>query len=921
LSIYLSAAVFFSFQESLFVSSVFVGSSILCVWAIFSAIPAIEALKYRSFVVYYFVVVAVLVLFPILMLFFGSEELNNIVRGILTIPFLVGGLFVSVARFFSTGIKMLLYIGLFVLFSTLVSALAIVGDAFTYLTLIALCLFFLLIVLLVYTWKYTGSRVTDFFQSQKVSFISLNRRILALVLFISGLVGIIIAAIFFVFARDLSSEKNLSLIQSQGESTAAGIQDELDDIVLRIEFMLEQEDVVEKIENPASQVVVVADDRLKNELPSVSFLDFYSKGRRKISRTQIAGGAYMQVPQEVLTANESPYYLYSPENNELYLRYNIVSEQGVLAGFVVAHIDVDILIQSVFELYQEDPGQLYVAHYSGDVASGSGAVLESSQTEAVQACQAIVGECRDIECTEGLSATLTDYFGFSGVESLGYIQLIPELDACVVSEFPEGSLTVALPRTAQIGAVAMFLSLLAVFVFAAYFFARSITRPLKKLEESVNKIKKGQYDVALSVKSNDEISELANAFNVLVKNLKESRQNVNQKINTKTEELEKEKEKLEKTQKAMLNVLQDVNHDKERLSQEKEKIEVIVESINDGFLFVDLKKHIVIFNKAAETISGFNAVDVIGKDAGTVVKLFNQEGIDPFVLDLEEISKNDGDLFLRNVLLLDAVKNYIPIRLSASVVRHNDEIIGYVLIFQDITKEREIEKMKSNFVSIVSHQLRTPLSASKWLLEMLLGNEAGEITEEQKDYLSRAYDSNERMITLVSELLKVSRLESGKIKSEPKEINIKDVIQVVIDAHKVNAQAHNCEIEFAAKDKDIPVIHADPTLVENIVENFVANAIDYANPGKKNTIQIGVKVEKDQLVVAVKDEGIGIKEEDFEKVFGMFYRGDNARKARTDGSGLGLYIARLMVELSGGKIWFESKYQEGSTFYFSLPLT
>ena len=228
-----------------------------------------------------------------------------------------------------------------------------------------------------------------------------------------------------------------------------------------------------------------------------------------------------------------------------------------------------------------------------------------------------------------------------------------------------------------------------------------------------------------------------------------------------------------------------------------------------------------------------------------------------------------------------------------------------------------LNKMKSEFISVASHQLRTPLSAMKWELELLLSKMSEGLSPKQLEIMGKMSKSNERMIRLVNDLLDVVRLEQGRFSLNKEDLNLTEIIKEVIDDITPLAKVNNIKIRIISENK-IFAIKGDRKRIRMVAENLISNAIKYGLG--RGDIEIKIKAEKDYYVVSIKDEGVGIPEKQQEHVFEKFFRSDNIIRYRTDGTGLGLYIAKNIVEQSGGKIWFKSKEDVGSIFYFSLPI-
>ncbi|HSE34751.1 MAG TPA: HAMP domain-containing sensor histidine kinase [Candidatus Paceibacterota bacterium] len=234
-------------------------------------------------------------------------------------------------------------------------------------------------------------------------------------------------------------------------------------------------------------------------------------------------------------------------------------------------------------------------------------------------------------------------------------------------------------------------------------------------------------------------------------------------------------------------------------------------------------------------------------------------------------------------------------------------------------KLTQLDQMKSEIISVVAHQLRTPLSAIKWTLKMLVDGDVGSITDEQKTLLEKGYESNERMITLINDMLSVDRLESGKFKYSFVPVQFEELVSGMIEELLPVATQKNVRIEFMHPEKDLQKIKVDPDKMRDVLQNLIDNAVKYSNPG--GVVSVRVAEEDNMLHFSVKDAGIGIPQDQQEKIFSRFFRATNAIHMQTDGSGLGLFIAQSVVKRHGGRIWFESAEQTGTTFHVSLPFS
>ncbi|MBI4128348.1 MAG: HAMP domain-containing histidine kinase [Parcubacteria group bacterium] len=278
-------------------------------------------------------------------------------------------------------------------------------------------------------------------------------------------------------------------------------------------------------------------------------------------------------------------------------------------------------------------------------------------------------------------------------------------------------------------------------------------------------------------------------------------------------------------------------------------------------------------------------------------------------------------------LLIEATTNVSKGDLDTRVTIERDDELGTLATrFNEMveklreTKERNevISNLKSRFVSVAAHQLRTPLSAVKWTTKLLLDQEFGTLNPEQQELLENGYTANERMIRLVNDLLNLARIEEGKFEYHFKELPATPLFEKLTNEFTPLADRRGITIQCEREIPDTMTIVADADKLFLALANILDNAVRYNLPNGRVVIRLTAK--DDFLNVAVRDTGIGIAPDDADKIFSRFYRGANAVRTETEGSGLGLFLARNIIERHGGTIRFESKEGKGTTFFFTLPL-
>jgi len=229
----------------------------------------------------------------------------------------------------------------------------------------------------------------------------------------------------------------------------------------------------------------------------------------------------------------------------------------------------------------------------------------------------------------------------------------------------------------------------------------------------------------------------------------------------------------------------------------------------------------------------------------------------------------------------------------------------------------EASRMKSEFINIVSHQLRSPLTNIKWTFEILTSKNLEMPTGKVEEYMTNVKDNIARMVELIDDLLIVSRIEQGRIPMRKKEIRLESLIEELVSRYKVFAEASHIELNFYPQ-KNLPEIFVDPSLIKLVIENLIDNAIRYTRGGGKVKIKLEVKAKN--ILFSIQDSGVGIPQKEQKYIFQKFFRAENALKERTKGSGLGLYVCKSIIDKAGGRIWFKSEEERGTTFYFTLPI-
>jgi len=387
-----------------------------------------------------------------------------------------------------------------------------------------------------------------------------------------------------------------------------------------------------------------------------------------------------------------------------------------------------------------------------------------------------------------------------------------------------------------------------------------------------------------------------------------ARVDLEEKVKQRTAEIEARSGDLEKARMALMNILEDTEEARMLAEKEKEKTKAIINNFSDGLLVFDEKTKLSLINPQAEKLFEINGKNLIGK---TIEELDIFSTLKP----LTSLLKRDIENVFRKEM---PIKEDVVLEASTLPIKTDEGKQGILVIVHDITREKTIERMKTEFVSISAHQLRTPLSAIKWTLGMLLDGDLGEFTQEQKEFLQKTYSSNERMINLINDLLDVTRIEEGRYLYRPSLVELEPIIQFIVNSYKDQIEKKKIKLEIKKPLKNLPKVMIDVEKMKLAIQNFIDNAIKYTLDNGR--LVISYSFDEHDIEVSVQDSGVGIPKDQQARIFSKFFRGNNALRMETDGSGLGLFIAKNIIEAHDGKVWFESEEGKGTTFHFTLPV-
>lgn len=478
---------------------------------------------------------------------------------------------------------------------------------------------------------------------------------------------------------------------------------------------------------------------------------------------------------------------------------------------------------------------------------------------------------------------------------------------------------------------AILIILIIILIGAIYFgLKKIIINPLEKVRQGVKIITEGNLDFKIhndiKTESENEIDQLAESFDEMSAKLKESYGGLEQKVKEKTEEIVQKVNDLEKIKTALYNILEDVEKNRNVFKTERDKLDIIISSMGEGLFVLDKNLRVILINNAASQALEISAEKALGKNSGEILSVYKgEQKISNDDLPAVKIFKTGQTIKIEMednfYYLLPSGKKF-PIALIDAPLKNGNEIIGAIIIFRDITNEKKLDESKTNFISIASHQLRTPLTTIRWYTEILESEDAGKLNKNQKGFINEIYSAILRLGGTLNMLLALARIESGRLKLNPIKINLKNFTEEIIKDLEPLIKPKNIKIEIIA-DNQLPEITLDSLMLNQIISNLISNSIRYCD--EKGKVEIKIGRQDNEIIYSIKDNGIGVPLEHQSRLFERFFRAENAILKAPDGNGLGLYLIKNLIELLKGKIWFESpanwdKEKKGTAFYFTIPL-
>lgn len=359
--------------------------------------------------------------------------------------------------------------------------------------------------------------------------------------------------------------------------------------------------------------------------------------------------------------------------------------------------------------------------------------------------------------------------------------------------------------------------------------------------------------------------------------------------------------------------------DKTLISAERNKLAVTISAITDAVIAVSLDRKIIIFNSSAEKLTGYSLEEVLGKPIDSVIKIFDKTlELLPSNYCPIRTDGNEGVIFRKRALRLMGKKEAYVNLVAGQIAEGLENNLGCILTMHDVTEEQELEKMKLDFVSMAAHELRTPLTAIKGYLYLYLKDYRESLDKNQSAILQRINISAQRLTGLIENLLNISRIEKGNVTLNLAPVDWVNSVNTAVEEVSEEAKEKGIELTVQLPSYILPKVYVDPLRINEVLSNLLSNALNFTP--REGKVKVLVERKGGEIITHIEDTGKGIPEEALPHLFTKFFKISGFLQSGSKGTGLGLYIAKSIVEMHHGRIWAESKLGQGSIFSFTLSV-
>jgi PAS domain S-box-containing protein len=627
-----------------------------------------------------------------------------------------------------------------------------------------------------------------------------------------------------------------------------------------------------------------------NGMEKVSFL---SKTGREVSAYDLSGKLLsdklsIDLPSEefysAISGKKAVSKVYYLKNQPYVNIYYPLYQKNQLTGAIKMKINLSNLWKLVAKITLGEHGFAYIIDDHGIVIAypDQKVLLKKPNLSSVPFIHALLTNSVD-----KLSPSAAHYVNPENKLVLAQGTRVPVSNWFVIFEQPESEAYAFLNFILNIFFITLTGTLILLLIIAM-FLSENLTKSILLLKNATKSIIAGDFKTRISVHTKDEIEDLAESFNNMAGNLQEAFTRLEQ--------------------------------DKNVLAAERNKMAVALSSIVDAVIAVDLSRKIIIFNPAAEKITGYQAEEVVGKPIENIMRMYDKKSeiaVETYCpISAENV---EGSVFtIKDIRLFGKLDKQTFVDVMVGRIEQGVHVnLGCLLVLHDISSEKELEDMKLDFVSMAAHELRTPLTSIRGYLSVLKESAASQLTDEQKMFMQRINIASDQLMSHVDNLLNVAKVEKGAMTLHKEKIDWVPFVQKLTGDLQDRAKQKNITLVFQLPQNTSMPVEVDTFRISEVITNLLTNAISYTYTD--GSVSVSVEENEHDIITHIRDTGEGIPREALQHLFTKFFRVSGKLEQGSKGTGLGLYISKTIVEMHYGKISVESEVGKGSTFTFTLP--